>query len=130
MAACLSGQATAATAVMSPSKQVPSPRSVSNSTEGQCVAPSRQLSGVLQTRYAHAGPLDAADQGSARVPPWEVAAQLGHSVGKVYAVPERYTAYSPEYLAGAVEVLDGLIGLTACGPVERRKCRIAAVAQR
>jgi integrase len=51
------------------------------------------------------------------VQPWEVAAQLGHSVGKAYAVSERYAAYSPDYLSGAVEALDGLIRLTVCRPV-------------
>jgi integrase len=51
------------------------------------------------------------------VPPWEVAAQLGHSVGKAYAVSERYAAYSPDYLSGAVQVLDGLIRLMVCRPV-------------
>ena len=51
------------------------------------------------------------------VPPWEVAAQLGHSVGKEYAVTERYAFYSPDYLSGAVQALDGLIRLTVVGPV-------------
>jgi hypothetical protein len=51
------------------------------------------------------------------VPPWEVAAQLGHSVGKEYAVTERYAFYSPDYLSGAVQALDGLIRLVVVGPV-------------
>ena len=51
------------------------------------------------------------------VPPWEVAAQLGHSVGRGYAVTERYAFYSPDYLSGAVQALDGLIRLTGGGPV-------------
>ena len=49
------------------------------------------------------------------VPPWEVAAQLGHSMGKQYAVSERYAAYSPDYLASAVTALNELVCLTiAC----------------
>jgi len=55
------------------------------------------------------------------VPPWEVAAQLGHSVGKEYAVTERYAFYSPDYLSGAVQALDGLIRLVVVGPVERKR---------
>jgi len=51
------------------------------------------------------------------VPPWEVACQLGHSVGKEYAVTERYAFYSPDYLSGAVRALDGLIRLAVVGPV-------------
>ena len=51
------------------------------------------------------------------VQPWEVAAQLGHSVGKEYAVTERRAFYSPDYLSGAVQALDGLIRLTVVGPV-------------
>ena len=51
------------------------------------------------------------------VPPWEVAAQLGHSVGKEYAVTERYAFYSPDYLSGAVGALDGLIRLVVVRPV-------------
>jgi hypothetical protein len=51
------------------------------------------------------------------VPPWEVAAQLGHSVGKGYAITERYAFYSPDYLSRAVEALDGLIRLIADRPV-------------
>lgn len=54
------------------------------------------------------------------VPPWEVAAQLGHSVGKEYGVTERYAFYSPDYLSGAVGALDGLIRLVVFGPVQRR----------
>jgi hypothetical protein len=42
---------------------------------------------------------------------------LGHSVGKAYAVSERYAAYSLDYLSGAVQALDGLIRLTICRPV-------------
>jgi hypothetical protein len=34
------------------------------------------------------------------VPPWEVAGQLGHSVGKEYAVTERRAFYSPDYFPG------------------------------
>jgi hypothetical protein len=52
-----------------------------------------------------------------RGPPWEVAAQLGHGVGKAYAVSERYAAYSPDYLSGAVEALDGLLRVIVCSPV-------------
>jgi hypothetical protein len=51
------------------------------------------------------------------VPPWEVAAQLGHSVGKEYAITERYAFYSPDYLSRAVEALDGLVRLVADRPV-------------
>ena len=51
------------------------------------------------------------------VPPWEVAAQLGHSVGKEYAVTERYAFYSLDHLSGAVGALDGLIRLVVVGPV-------------
>jgi hypothetical protein len=51
------------------------------------------------------------------VPPWEVAAQLGHSVGKDYAITERYAFYSPDYLSKAVEALDALIRLVADRPV-------------
>jgi integrase len=51
------------------------------------------------------------------VTPWEVAAQLGHSVGKEYAVTERYAFYSPDYLSGAVHALDGLVRLIVIGPV-------------
>ena len=42
----------------------------------------------------------------------EVAAQLGHSVGKDYAITERYAFYSPGYLSKAVEALDALIATT------------------
>jgi hypothetical protein len=66
------------------------------------------------------------------VPPWEVAAQLGHSVGKEYAVTERYAFYSPDYLSGAVQALDGLIRLVVVGPVTGQwsgKVSKAAVAQ-
>ena len=42
--------------------------------------------------------------------PWEVAAQLGHSVGKEYAVTEKYAFYSPDYLSGAVGALTGSSG--------------------
>ena len=66
------------------------------------------------------------------VPPWEVAAQLGHSVGKEYAVTERYACYSLDHLSGAVGALDGLIRLVVVGPVRAspaEKCRKAAVAQ-
>ena len=51
------------------------------------------------------------------VPPWEVAAQLGHSGGKEYAITERYAFYSPDYLSAAVEALDGLIRSVVVGPV-------------
>ena len=34
------------------------------------------------------------------VPPWEVAAQLGHSVGKEYAVTERYGAWVEKSMYG------------------------------
>jgi integrase len=51
------------------------------------------------------------------VPPWEVAAQLGHSIGKEYAVTERYAFYSPDYLSGAVRALDELIRSVVLGPV-------------
>jgi integrase len=54
------------------------------------------------------------------VPPWEVAAQLGHSVGKEYAITERYAFYSPDYLSGAVQALDGLIRLVTDRPVAGR----------
>ena len=43
------------------------------------------------------------------VPPWEVAAQLGHSVGSKFAVSERYAAYSPDYLQNAVLALNKLV---------------------
>jgi hypothetical protein len=62
---------------------------------------------------AHGCPPDAAQ----RVLPWEVAAQLGHSVGKEYAITERYAFYSPDYLSKAVEALDALIRLVADRPV-------------
>ena len=39
------------------------------------------------------------------VQPWEVSAQLGHSAGKQYSVTERYAAFSPDYLSGAVRAL-------------------------
>jgi hypothetical protein len=67
---------------------------------------------------AHGCTVDAPERRSA---PWEVAAQLGHGVGKAYAVSERYAAYGPDYLSGAVEALDGLIRLTVCGPVRRKR---------
>jgi integrase len=51
------------------------------------------------------------------VPPWEVAAQLGHSGGKEYTVTERYAYYSPDYLSGAVRALDELIRSIVLGPV-------------
>jgi len=51
------------------------------------------------------------------VPPWEVAAQLGHSVGKEYAVTERYAFYSPDYLSGAVRALDELVRNIVYEPV-------------
>jgi hypothetical protein len=51
------------------------------------------------------------------VPPWEVAAQLGHSVGKEYAVTERYAFYGPDYLSGAGGVLDEFIRRVVDGPV-------------
>jgi hypothetical protein len=35
-------------------------------------------------------------------PPWEVAAQPGHSVGKGYAITERYAFYSPLTFPGLV----------------------------
>ena len=44
------------------------------------------------------------------VPPWEVAAQLGHSVGKEYAVTERYAFYSPAIRATAQTIYQGLSG--------------------
>jgi hypothetical protein len=50
------------------------------------------------------------------VPPWEVAAQLGHSGGKEYAITERYAFYSPDYLSGAVKAQDGLIRSVIVGP--------------
>jgi hypothetical protein len=52
-----------------------------------------------------------------RVPPWKVAAQLGHGVGKKHAITERYAFYSPDYLSGAVQALDALIRLVADRPV-------------
>jgi integrase len=51
------------------------------------------------------------------VPPWEVAAQLGHSAGKEYAVTERYAFFSPDYLANAVKALDALVRAVFYGPV-------------
>ena len=66
------------------------------------------------------------------VPPWEVAAQLGHGVGKAYAVCERYAAYSPKCLSGAVEARDGLIRLTVADQLwasRAKKRQNAAVAQ-
>ena len=62
----------------------------------------------------HAGHSKATKSG---VPPWEVAAQLCHSAGKEYAVTERYAFYSPDYLSGAVQALDGLLRTVVCGPV-------------
>ena len=63
------------------------------------------------------------------VSPWEVAVQLGHSVGKDYAVTERYAFYNPDHLCGAVQAFDSSCGRQAFGPVGRRDCSIAAVAQ-
>jgi len=45
------------------------------------------------------------------VPPWEVAAQLGHSGGSQYSVTERYAAYDPTYLSKAVVALSELVML-------------------
>jgi hypothetical protein len=50
---------------------------------------------------------------------WEVAVQLGHSVGKEYAVTERHALHSPDYLSGAIRALDGLIRLVVIEPVGR-----------
>jgi hypothetical protein len=44
------------------------------------------------------------------VPPWEVAAQLGHSVGKEYAVTERYAFYSLDHYQGLSGRLTGSSG--------------------
>jgi len=63
------------------------------------------------------------------VPPWEVAAQLGHSVGKEYAVTERYAFYSPDYLSGAVGALGGAHQASRRRASPAEKCRKAAVAQ-
>jgi len=60
-------------------------------------------------------------------PPWEVAAQLGHGVGKECTVTERYACYSPDYLSGAVQALDGLIRLTVVCPVPGRSSGKRAV---
>lgn len=46
------------------------------------------------------------------VPPWEVAAQLGHSLPQ-FSMSERYAAHSPDYLANAVKALDALLALVA-----------------
>jgi hypothetical protein len=66
------------------------------------------------------------------VPPWEVAAQLRHSVGKEQAITERHAFDSPDYLSKAVEALGALTRLVAGGadyrPV-RRKVSEAAVTQ-
>ena len=53
------------------------------------------------------------------VPPREVAAQLGHSVGKEYAMMERYAFYS-RTITQAVGTLDGLIRLVVVGPIRRK----------
>ncbi len=51
------------------------------------------------------------------VPPWEVAAQLGHSAGKTFTVTERYAAHDPGYLANSVRALSQLVEIVRCGPV-------------
>jgi hypothetical protein len=54
------------------------------------------------------------------VPLWEVAAQLGHSVGKEHATTGRYAFYSPDYRG--VEALGALIG-PGRGPASYRPVR-------
>jgi integrase len=44
------------------------------------------------------------------VPPWECAAQLGHSLPQ-YSMTERYTGHSPDYLENAVKSLNALLAL-------------------
>jgi integrase len=51
------------------------------------------------------------------VPPWQVAAQLGHSMGQQYAITERYAAYSPDYLCEAVKALSELVVLMRNEPI-------------
>ena len=66
------------------------------------------------------------------VPPWEVAALHGHSVGKDYAITERYAFYSPDYPSKAVEVRDALIRRSRTGRLQAsrtKKVSKAAVAQ-
>lgn len=42
---------------------------------------------------------------AAGVPPWEVAAQLGHKAAG-YSITERYASHSPDYLQKAVQAID------------------------
>jgi hypothetical protein len=56
------------------------------------------------------------------VPPWEVAAQLRHSVGKEQAITERHAFDSPDYLSKAVEALGALTRLVA-GEADYRPVR-------
>jgi integrase len=44
------------------------------------------------------------------VPPWEVAAQLGHSMPQ-FSMSERYTGHSPDYLQNAVKAIDEYLAL-------------------
>ncbi len=43
------------------------------------------------------------------VPPWEVAAQLGHSASTRLSITERYAAHAPDYLEKACAALDKLV---------------------
>lgn len=43
------------------------------------------------------------------VPPWEVAAQLGHSAAAKLTITERYAAHAPDYLEKACEALEKLL---------------------
>jgi len=53
--------------------------------------------------------------------PWEVAVQLGHSVGKEYAVTRAVRLLQPSLPIRAVRALDELMRLVVIEPVERRK---------
>lgn len=60
------------------------------------------------------------------VPPWEVAAQLGHSAGARLNITERYAAHAPDYLEKACAALDKLIlQAIACERRENEKRKAA-----